>query len=314
MLSLLRQNGPRFTPWQLLTSKWARNRWRSEKEWRRKLPEADIVVVSHAKSGRTWLKALLSRLYQRRFGLAENLLLSHDNMHNLNPQVPTVFFTHDGDPIGSIKSLRRDKSAYDGKKVIYLMRHPCDVAVSHYFQLKYRKVRKKKYRKAPRELGIVKTMDLYDFVMRPDHGLAAIIEYTNLWHSYVCAREDALLVRYEDLHSRPESTLRRVSDFLGMDFTDEEISEAIAFCSFEKLQERERAGFYGDSALRPVDKEDPNSFKVRRGKVGGYRDDFTDAQLEEIDSLMLRKLNPEIGYLTVGRSGEQSRIAAGGRL
>lgn len=301
MLFLSPQNGPRFTPWQLLTSKWARKIRALEKEWRRKLPEADVVVVSYAKSGRTWLRAMLSRLYQRRFGLAENLLLSHDNMHNLNPQVPIVFFTHDGDPIGSTKSLRRDKSAYDGKKVIYLMRHPCDVAVSHYFQMKHRKSGKK--------LGIAKDMDLFDFVMRPNHGLEAIIEYTNLWHSYVTSREDALLVRYEDLHSQPESTLRRVSDFLGMDFTDEEISEAIAFCSFEKLQERERDGFYGDSALRPADKDDPNSFKVRRGKVGGYRDDFTDEQLEKIDSLMRRKLNPEIGHLVTKRDGKQPTIA-----
>ena len=295
-----------------MTSKWARKWWKAEKAARRKLTEADIVVVSYAKSGRTWLKALLSRLYQRRFGLAEDLLLNHDNMRKRNPHVPTVFFTHDGDPIGSIKSLRNDKSDYDGKKIVYLMRHPCDVAVSLYFHMKYRQTRKKTFRKAPKELNAVKNMELYDFVMRPEHGLEAIIEYTNLWHDYVAERDDALLVRYEDLQTQPETTLRRASDFLGFDFTQEEIEEAIAFCSFEKLRERERNGFYADSALRPTDGNDPKTFKVRRGKVGGYQDHFTDAQLEAVDALMRRKLNPEIGYVTVDHDGERRRAVGSG--
>lgn len=301
MFNPFRANGPRFTPWQLMTSKWARKIRVLEREWREKLPEADVIVVSYAKSGRTWLRAMLSRLYQRRFGLAEDLLLSHDNMHRLNPHVPVMFFTHDGDPIGSTKSLRRDKSAYDGKKIVYLMRHPCDIAVSHYFQMTYRK--------AGRKVGATEGMSMYDFVMRPAHGLEMIIEYTNLWYGYTAAHDDALLVRYEDLRSSPEATLRDVSAFLGIDFTDAEISEAVAFCAFEKLKERERSGFYSDGALRPGDENEPNSFKVRRGKVGGYRDYFDDNQLEEIDSLLREKLNPEIGYSAHAQPEDDSGAA-----
>jgi len=40
-----------------------------------KLREADIVVVSFGKSGRTWLRVMLSRYYQLRYGLAQRHLI-----------------------------------------------------------------------------------------------------------------------------------------------------------------------------------------------------------------------------------------------
>ena len=60
-----------------------------------KLARADCVVVSFGKSGRTWLRVMLSRFYQLRYGLAQRHLLSFDNLHNKNPAIPKIFFTHD---------------------------------------------------------------------------------------------------------------------------------------------------------------------------------------------------------------------------
>ena len=47
------------------------------------------------------------------------------------------------------------------------------------------------------------------------------------------------------------------------------------------------------------DKDNPDSYKVRRAKVGGYRDYFTDEQCEQLDA-MVAELNPVFGY---GASG-----------
>jgi hypothetical protein len=41
---------------------------------------------------------------------------------------------------------------------------------------------------------------------------------------------------------------------------------------------------------------DPNTFKVRRGQVGGYRDYFSAEELEAIDALLQGALPPELGY------------------
>ncbi|MDX5336330.1 MAG: hypothetical protein LPK13_09605, partial [Marinobacter sp.] len=65
------------------------------KEQVRKLGRADIAVVSFGKSGRTWVRVMISRLYQQIHGLPENALLGFDNFHNMDKSIPRVFFTHD---------------------------------------------------------------------------------------------------------------------------------------------------------------------------------------------------------------------------
>ena len=49
------------------------------KEEYRKLTQADWVLVSWAKSGRTWLRVMLSHYYQQRFNIAQQHLLDFDN-------------------------------------------------------------------------------------------------------------------------------------------------------------------------------------------------------------------------------------------
>ena len=60
-----------------------------------KLQRADIVVVSFGKSGRTWLRVMVSHLFRVMYKLPENAILGFDNFHNLNKAVPKIFFTHD---------------------------------------------------------------------------------------------------------------------------------------------------------------------------------------------------------------------------
>jgi len=46
----------------------------------------------------------------------------------------------------------------------------------------------------------------------------------------------------------------------------------------------------------PRDKDNPNSYKVRRAKVGGYRDYFSDEEVSAIDQQLADKLDPLFGY------------------
>ena len=50
------------------------------------------------------------------------------------------------------------------------------------------------------------------------------------------------------------------------------------------------------------DKSNPDSFKVRRAKVGGYRDYFDDAQVAEIDALVGRRALDRSTVTTEARS------------
>ena len=52
--------------------------------------------------------------------------------------------------------------------------------------------------------------------------------------------------------------------------------------------------FTGGLTLR--NPKDPESFKVRRAKVGGYRDYFSAEQADELEELVRKNLSPALGY------------------
>jgi hypothetical protein len=52
--------------------------------------------------------------------------------------------------------------------------------------------------------------------------------------------------------------------------------------------------------MKLVNANDPSTFKVRRGKVGGYRDDFEPAQVAELEALVRDNILPELGYCQEG--------------
>ena len=70
---------------------------------------------------------------------------------------------------------------------------------------------------------------------------------------------------------------------------------------------QEAGGFFATDRLRPTDGADPNAFKVRRGKVGGYRDYFDPSQVAAIDRLVAERLAPELGYGPAGSRGTPAR-------
>lgn len=48
--------------------------------------------------------------------------------------------------------------------------------------------------------------------------------------------------------------------------------------------------------MTPRDPSNPHSYKVRRAKVGGYRDYFDAEQVAQIDALVSATLSPVFGY------------------
>jgi hypothetical protein len=181
------------------------------------------------------------------------------------------------------------------KPVILIVRDPRDIAVSEFFQSTRRASDHK------RELyGVGEAGSMFDFVMQSPLGLPAICDYLNRWHRQLDGWPRALRLRYEELRGEPQRTLQQLDQFLGAGFSAEEIAEAIEFTSFEALKQKERENFYNNERLKARDPDDPDSFKVRRGKVGGYRDYFAADQLAAIDRFVDERLDPELGYQSSG--------------
>jgi alcohol sulfotransferase len=261
-----------------------------------KLQKADIVIVSFGKSGRTWLRVMVSHLFRVMYKLPENAILGFDNFHNLNPAVPKTFFTHDN----YIKDFTGDfdtKTPFYHKRVVLLARDPRDVAVSQFFQWKFRvkptKVAINNY--PPRGSDI----SLFDFVMGDNGGsMQAVTDYLNLWAKEVDKMEHFHLLRYEDLRARPREELRRMLNFMHVEATDAHVNAAVDYSSYENMKKMEGAQQFrlAGGRMMPRDKDNPDSFKVRRAKVGGYRDYFTDEEVAAIDKRLAETLAPLFNY------------------
>jgi len=261
-----------------------------------KLQRADIVVVSFGKSGRTWLRVMMSHLFRVMYKLPRNAVLGFDNFHNLNSEVPKIFFTHDN----YIKDFTGDfhsKKPFYNKRVILLARDPRDVAVSQFFQWKFRiKPTKVAINNYPPQGSDI---SLLDFVMGDNGGsMQAVTNYLNLWAAEVGKMEHFHLLRYEDLRTRPREELRRLLDFMHIAATDAHVDAAVNYSSYENMKKMEGAQQFrlAGGRMMPRDKDNPDSFKVRKGKVGGYRDYFTDEEVAAIDRRLAETLAPLFNY------------------
>ena len=275
-------------------AEWRRNRKAVRKRLRR-LREADALVVSHPKCGRTWLRAMLSHLYHQRYGLPESELLDADNFHKRVGRIPRVLFTHDGPTEPWNRDRPKALRTFGRKRIVFLARDPRDAAVSYYHHLARRASADERAREGWPD-GVL-APPLFDYVALHEGGkLRQVIRYMNEWAELLPAMPQALLVTYEDMRADPHGALGSVTAFLGEAFTAEEIDRAVAFGSFASLREKERSGFFGSFRLRPGDPADPQSYKVRSGKVGGYRDGLTAEQAAVLDAVVAAELCRFYGY------------------
>ena len=280
------------------------------KEEFRKLQSADWVLMSWGKSGRTWFRVTLSRFYQLKHGLPMRHLLEFDNLHKKNPAIPRVLFSHNN----YIRAYLEDWDTlnhFRGKKVVMLVRDPRDVAVSQFFQWKYRmRPHKMLLNQYPAKGEDVST---FEFVTNPACGVPRIIDFFNGWARALPELKDILIIRYEDMRKDPAGVMQQVLDFVGTPGTREQIEQAVEFASYDNMKKlEEKRVFRGSGArVKAGDSKNPDSFKVRRGKVGGYRDYFDDEQVARIDKLVEEGLDPIFGYRAVNDGDDAHTCAAG---
>jgi alcohol sulfotransferase len=87
-----------------------------------------------------------------------------------------------------------------------------------------------------------------------------------------------------------------VADFLRLDATDSEVVDAVEWAAFENMKQREADAASSSGRLRAADVDNPDSFKTRRAKVGGYQDYFDDTEVRAIDDIIDQTLDARFGY------------------
>src|SRR6266702_3208357 len=278
-------SGWRFRP---TNSRWTRRNFSSRA---RELSGGKAIILSVPKSGRTWLRAFLCAYFCKRFGL--EFTLRPDRYHE--QRIPRLIFSHDlfehrtkGDRWDRFRGKYLVPRRELGRaKIILLARDPRDCFVSLYLQITRRDPN------APVEL---RQKSVSDVLRDKRFGVRAIINTMNDWIDEFSRRDNFILIRYEALRASPAEYFRDLLALLGESAPDMTMfQEALAFSGFENMQKLEAAGAFDSKILRPGDVRDPESFKVRRGKVGGYRE-YLSLEDQKYAADALAELDVRFGY------------------
>ena len=269
-------------------------RWLRGREEFAKLQRSDWVLMSWGKSGRTWLRVMLSRAYQLKGNLDARDLLDFDNFKQHDPQLPAVFFTHNN-YLRDYTGNQYSKIHFQGKRIVLLVRDPRDVAVSQFFQWQFRMRPKKKFINGYPPHG--SSIDIWNFVRGKEAGVPRIVDYFNGWAQAIPELQEVLVVRYEDMRNEPGDVLAKILAFTGTKVSADQVDQAVEFAAYDNMKKMEEDKFFKGSGARvkPGNKDNPQSFKVRKAKVGGYRDYFSDEQCQQLEE-MVAQLDPLFGY------------------
>ncbi len=237
---------------------------------------AEGFIVSYPKTGRTWLRVMLGKAVSLKYDLDDRLILDTLRLTRRAGLSPTVF-SHDGPFLlqntASYHDLKFNTGLYRHKKVIFLVRDIRDTLVSSYFQQSKRTK--------------VEKWDLCDFIRDERFGARKIVTFYNLWFTHRAVPEDFLLIRYEEMHSKPTEVLGAVMRFLNAGEVDPSVLDvAVSYGAFNHMRKMEEKNAFGDSMLRPGTENDNDSYKVRRGKIGGFVDYFTKEDLAYFDEIV----------------------------
>lgn len=239
----------------------------------RKIRSSDVLVVSYPKTGRTWLRVILGRVLSSVAGTTGDML----DLYTVAKRrgLKKISFSHDG--MFGIRNNRRyddlcfKRGLYRDKEVIFLVRDIRDVLVSSYFQdLKRDRIYG----------GTIK-----EYIRDERLGAKKIVSFVNLWFDNRERTRGFLLIRYEQMKNSAHDTLAAILRFAGIAAADLDavIADALEFSSFRNMRRMEEQNFFKNNILQPGDKADENSYKVRKGKIGGFVEYLDAEDLAYID-------------------------------
>jgi hypothetical protein len=255
------------------------------------LSGADLLVISIPKSGRTWLRAFLCAYFCKLRGYAFTLQPERYK----DPAIPHVIYSHDifeHKTKGSVWDRLRGKYLVPAKelrctKILLLARDPRDTFVSLYLQMT---------RRDPGTREPFTRKSISEMLRDRQFGIASIVATMNEWLEEFSDRRAFSLLRYEALRAQPAQHFREILVLLGESRQNSSIFQAaVEFSDFENMQRLEAAGGFDSKILRARDATDPESFKVRRGKVGGYTD-YLSVGDRRYAAAAMEKLDPRFDY------------------
>lgn len=241
----------------------------------------DVYLVSYPKCGRTWLRIMLNKFAEinghkpKKYNdnaiveIAENFVIKFE--HDKGNWVPSP---------PKLKNITFNKEKYKNKKIIFLIRDPRDVLVSSWYHLKFRE---NIYRK-----------ELSDFIREELTGVEKVCKFFNTWYENRNSVKDFILLTYEGLHQNTHEVLSQMLEFIGFEPTGETIKQAVDAASFDKMKKMETKGNLKEPWMKPGYKKINNSLKIRKGKKGGYKEEFNQEDIQYLNKKIKQHLHPDL--------------------
>lgn len=241
----------------------------------------DLYIISYPKCGRTWLRIMLQKYatlsgHQPRFFHDSALVEISDNW--------IVKFEHDvGNWVPAPPKMENvifNKEKYQGKNVLFLIRDPRDVLVSSWYHLKYREN--------------IYTKELSDFIYEDLIGIDKVIKFYNEFYNNRDIPESFKVMSYEDFHSDTLGQLKELIAFAGFSLNEENAKKAVDASKFSNMSKMESNGILKEPWMKPGSKNKSNSKKIRKGKVGGFRQELEQKHLEYLNNKIKEDLHPDL--------------------
>jgi hypothetical protein len=254
----------------------------------------DIYLVGYPKTGNTWMYVMLSRFLVNHYALQEEkiteVLLSHLRrraLAKIPSKIPIIHPTHNMACYNTEHwdEMKMNMSPFKKKKVLLLIREPKDTLVSLYFHNRFRS-------SPPLFQG-----SLYDMVLDPIYGIQKYLRFYKTWYTHLEELNKLFLVKYEELLNEPFKTLYDIALFMGLNEVEEtKVQEAVSFASFKNMKKMEAGNFLNIDTLAPPKSGGNEGFKVRQGKVGGYKEYLSPETIRYIDNVTVKELPEYYGY------------------
>jgi hypothetical protein len=269
----------------------------------RALP-TDAYIISFPKCGRTWLRLMIGWSIAYHYGLVDDhsrpnsAILDLQRLAAKRYEVPRIVLEHDDDAFfKSPNELTCSKQEYRKAKVIFLVRDPRDVIISTYFH----KLKRKNFMPTDPSRKAYAAYDgtISDFLREPIGSFETLLSYYNIWEKCRFQTKDFLLIYYEDLHLEPVQQLATILDFLDLsEISASTVEKAVEFASFDNMRKMEEANVFKSGILKPISKGDFETYKTRKGKVGGFAESLANDDIDYLNGKMRSTLSSYYRYVS----------------
>ncbi|KAF4393340.1 hypothetical protein CsatB_010000 [Cannabis sativa] len=258
----------------------------------------DIILASSPKSGTTWLKALLFSIANRsRYTLSNTPLLT-SNPHQLLPFLEFNLYAeakapHDLGPDAPVTTPRLfsthlphillPESVIKSSecRIVYICRNPLDTIVSFWHFATRDRVESQSQ-------WMIK--DYVDKFCLGEQGFGPFWDHVlGYWKESLEKPEKVLFLKYEDLKEDIEVHVKKIGEFIGCPFSEEEekkgvIGEISQLCSLKNLSDLEvnKSGKFMPNF--------DNKSYFRKGQVGDWVNHLSPSMAQHIIEIIDKKL------------------------